>query len=80
MTSVNSPLGWANLAKFPIGYLGTSAWKISSDCQSRLRDQARVIAMARCGFDMAIKAFSGLKLQELFDFHMRLSARLAGEL
>ncbi len=42
-------------------------------------DQTRVIAMARCGFDMAIESFSGLQLQKFFDFHMLLSATAGGK-
>jgi CHAT domain len=40
--------------------------------------QARAIAVARYGCDMAIESLSNLQLQTLFDFHDRLSAAAAG--
>jgi hypothetical protein len=41
-------------------------------------EQARAIAVARYGYDMAIESLSNLQLQALFDFHTRLSAAAAG--
>ncbi len=41
-------------------------------------DQTRAIAVARCGYDMAIESLSNLQLQALLDFHGRLAAAAAG--
>lgn len=41
-------------------------------------DQSRAVAVARCGMDMAVESLSGLRLQEMMDFHARLSAAAAG--
>jgi hypothetical protein len=41
-------------------------------------DPTRVIAVGRCGYDMAIESLSCKQLQALINFHARLSAAAAG--